>query len=134
MFSVFDSHTLARTIYGEASGEAMQTRFGVGWVVRNRMGNHNWPASAAGVCLQHGQFACWVQRFAQLTGLTDFDPTYNECVRIANTVLGGEPPSMDPTKGATFYHDVSIPKPEPPAWPIVVKTVQLQRLIFYRLP
>lgn len=134
MFSVYDSHTLARTIYGEASGEAMQVRYGVGWTVRNRIGFRNWPLSAAGVCLQHGQFDCWVKRFAQITTLSDMDPIYNECVRIANVVLGGQPHSMDPTKGATFYHDVSIPQPQPPQWPITVKTVQLGRLIFYRLP
>lgn len=134
MFSIFDAHTLARTIYGEASGENMLTRYGVGWTVRNRMGKHGWPIHAAGVCLQPGQFSCWSQRFALITGLTDLDAVYNECVRIGNTVLGGQPPSMDPTKGATFYHDISISKPEPPHWPVVIRTVQIGKLIFYRLP
>ena len=50
---------LAKTIYGEARGESIETMFAVGWVIRNRLQSKRHGKTYKDVVLQPKQFSCW---------------------------------------------------------------------------
>lgn len=58
------------------------------------------------------------------------DPTWKECLMLADDVVNER--RDDPTGGAVFYHDVSIPT-APAVWGKVTETMQVGRLVFYRM-
>lgn len=113
---------MARTIWGEARGEARLGRIAVGWVIRNRaeidLGNDGlpdwWGEGIEGVCRRPFQFSCWNKtdpNLPRLLGLTpSSDSAFREILDLAFGVLAGA--FEDPTKGSTHYHTVMIS----PAW------------------
>jgi N-acetylmuramoyl-L-alanine amidase len=55
-----DVDVMARTIMGEARGEANQGKAAVGWVISNRVSAGTWySGSVFEVCRKPYQFSCW---------------------------------------------------------------------------
>lgn len=103
--------TLARTLWGEARDQPVRAIEGVAAVVMNRVrrarerGGWWWGGDPATVCRMPLQFACWNPDGpgrAALAAVTEADPTFVVCRRIARRALAGL--LADPTGGATHYH------------------------------
>lgn len=106
-----DIHLLGLLIYGEARGENLLGKAGVGWTVINRMKDRRWPDTLAGVILQDKQFSCFNEdddNFPQLLDRAqhgrfhDRTPAWRECQYVAYGVLCNW--IIDPTQGANHYH------------------------------
>lgn len=110
-----DVEILARTIYGEARGEATAGKIAVANVVINRFKRRSWYSgdTIADTCTfcvngsRYHQFSCWN---------TD-DPTFRkvvetpakalgECLEIAQKAVDGK--LEDITHGSTHYHTLNI--------------------------
>lgn len=117
-----DREVLAATIYGEARGEIPLGRFGVAWVVHNRVlaaQAHPRPQFGTGnyrsACLAKYQFSCWNINDPNRPALLALDcahpgPVLAECLLVADAVLGGIS-AADPTHGAKWYKVTSLPWP-----------------------
>ena len=127
---------LALTMYGEARGESVEARIGVGCVVRNRVRTQYRGASYHGVCLERLQFSCWNDDDPNQAVLTTIarDLTrhitqaedFRETLFLAEGIVGDQ--LRDLTRGARHYHDVSVR----PSWAREDRRVlRLGRLIFY---
>ena len=128
---------LARTIYGEARGEAPLGREAVAAVVINRVriaedkGGYWWGEDIVSVCQKPYQFSCWLPQdpnLYQISSVTARDPLFATCLRIARRAVLGL--LHDPTLGATHYHASSIR----PGWARDQKPVaRIGRHVFYKL-
>ena len=109
-----DIATLARTLYGEARGEAWAGKVAVAWVIRNRAERGGWwGGTIDGVCRKPWQFSCWNANDpnrAKLQAVTPESPAFADCLAAAAAVLGGL--VKDPTRGACHYHAPGVR----PAW------------------
>ncbi len=56
-YALSDLDTLMLTIYGEARGEGLEGKFGVGFVIVNR--SRLWKKSIKDVCYEKNQFSCY---------------------------------------------------------------------------
>lgn len=131
-----DVDTLARTIFGEARGEALNGQIAVAWVIRNRADSPSWwgGPSVESVCRKPSQFSCWnandpnlpLMRAASLT-----DSHFLTAYGVAALVIVRQLP--DPTGGATHYlADWLSPKPD---WASkLVPTIKIGAHQFYREP
>lgn len=113
-----DLLTMARTIFGEARGEAEDRgRQAVGWVILNRSRSAKFRRrSITQVCLQPFQFSCWNKNDPNFNKIRSLQPgtgdqVFEKCFAAAKLVIGGQAP--DPTGGAMFYYATSI---KPPKW------------------
>lgn len=107
---------LARTLWGEARGETVRGIEAVAAVVVNRVraarapgGPRWWGVDIVSVCRAPFQFSCWNKNDpnrAKLLAVTEADPVFAICRRIAARAVSGALP--DPTGGATHYHARSI--------------------------
>jgi len=107
---------LARTLWGEARGEPVRGIEAVAAVVVNRVraarapsGPRWWGVDPVSVCRAPFQFSCWNPNDpnrAKIVAVTDADPVFAACKRIAARALAGALP--DPTGGATHYHTRSV--------------------------
>ena len=116
-----DRDTLARTMWGEARGEAAtldQSLAAVAWVVRNRRDANrprSWGATVDEVCRKPWQFSCWNANdpnLAKMRAVTVQDHIFARAMEIGRAVLDGQQP--DPTGGATHYHANGLH----PAWSV----------------
>lgn len=130
----FQLEIAARTVWMEARGEGLAGIVAVAWVIVNRSRSGRWFAgnnSIAGCCLFPQQFSCWntadVNRQAMAV-LPDEDPLLVACRTAVANALAGR--SLDPTRGATHYHDVRMTSP--PAWAVGrVPTCQIGHHVFF---
>ncbi len=110
-----DLDTLARTLFGEARGEAEPGHIGVIHVILNRLrlpgwwsrhGNDGIPDDTiAAVCRHPFQFSCWNRtdpNRAKMDALSRTDPLYIRLRTLAEGVITGNR-HPDPTGGATHY-------------------------------
>ena len=107
---------LAKTIYGEARGESIETMFAVGWVIRNRLKSGRHGKTYKGVVLQSKQFSCWNKN----------DPNYKVikgaikgrhwevCIGVAIIVMQLSE-RHNPIPGVHHYYDKSLDN-NPPFW------------------
>lgn len=117
-----DLDVFARTIFGEARGEAFYGQVAVAWVIMNRYlrNTTRWGRSIADVCLKPWQFSCWNKNdpnYARILAVGFDDPAYQRAFGISCLVLRGD--LLDPTGGADHYHTVGTPagaKVWPPTW------------------
>lgn len=133
-----DIDVLARTIWGEARGETLAGQEAVANVVLNRVkvaqqrGQMWWGNTIRDVCRKPYQFSCWNHNdpnYIKLTHVTEQDPLFAQCVRIARRAVHGA--LADRTKGATHYHGDYIM----PDWARGQNpTVLIGRHVFYRIP
>jgi N-acetylmuramoyl-L-alanine amidase len=109
-----DLDIMARTIWGEARGEAREGRVAVAWVVRNRLLRpKRFGATIARICQQPYAFSCWNHgdpNRSKMLSLGETDTMFSECRQIALSVLNDE--IADPTQAAQFYFnpDTAAPK------------------------
>ena len=105
------------TLFCEASGAGPQAQEAVAWVLRNRRDSGRWGHTLAEVCLHRMQFSEWNadpadnRNLLRAAACPEGDPTMVGCKQVLESVLASDGP--DPTHGALFYFDHSIP---PPAW------------------
>lgn len=141
MISPRDLELLARTIYGEARGEAWEGKIAVAWVIRNRVevdlhgdGKPDWWGEGyAQVCLTPYQFSCWNKNdpnLPKLLGVTVEDPYFRVCLAAAAAVVSNLVP--DPTKGARHYKTTTLAWPA--SWgPQRIPLARIGSHSFYRL-
>ncbi len=107
--------TMARTIWGEARGEAFAGKVAVAWVIRNRVEHPRWwGRGIAEVCMKPFQFSCWNPgdpNEKKCRAVSADDPAFVECLAAARACLEGKLP--DPTNGSDHYH---VDAGEPPYW------------------
>lgn len=116
-----DLDTLARTVWGEARGEASIGQTAVAWVIRNRSQRKSFARELVGqigavevVCRRKYQFSCWLEGDPNLPKMLKLDLKADGAsfVAIAQAVLDGE--IEDPTHGADHYYVTDMPNP--PYW------------------
>lgn len=111
--------TLARTLWGEARGEADPARSmaAVAAVVLNRRRRQTyWGKTIVEVCRKPWQFSCWNRNdpnLPQLLRVTRADARFVQALAIAADACGAAA-FRDETKGATHYYARGIARP--PAW------------------
>ena len=117
----------------EARGEGFTAKVAQIWCQRNRVQAH-WIHDNT-----YQDVACHPHQFSGLTqpgdpNLVKFpessDPSWKDCVRAAEGIIITDLYD-DSTKGAVYYHDISI-SGAPAVWGPVTKTVQVGRLVFYK--
>ena len=118
-------------IWREARGEDFVAKAGVAWVIRNRAIRGGWWGSDE----QEVVTKPW--QFSAMTATKDPNlvkwpasqsRSWKECLEVASGVACES--LSDPTHGAVYYHDISIPE-APAAWGQVKYHVRLGRLKFY---
>ena len=142
-----DQDTLARTIWGEARGEALPGMQAVAAVVMNRcavavryVADHAGrqhplygDGTAASCCKMPWQFSCWNSNDpnrAKLLAVTADDPQFVDACQIAADAIAGT--LADPTGGATSYKTNALPWPS--AWgPEVAPLAVIGDQSFYNL-
>lgn len=137
-FTTSDLLILARTIFGEARGQAFEGQVAVAWVVRNRMARgKRFAPTISGVCLAHKQFSCWNRddpTFVRMVTVELPDPAYVSAIAAAGMVLTERLP--DPTFGADHYFTAIKPPSAsvwPPRWALSMKrTAQIGDHVFYK--
>ena len=106
---------MARTIWGEARGETLTGKEAVANVILNRFklsqrrGKMWWGNTIEEICLKPYQFSCWNKNdpnYLKLKTITEADPQFAICQRIATRALNGVLP--DHVFGADHYHTVII--------------------------
>ncbi|WP_422020192.1 cell wall hydrolase [Pyruvatibacter mobilis] len=107
-----DTDIFARTIWGEGRGETRREREMIANVIMNRVADHRWPGTPAGVCLQPWQFSMWNANDpnrAKAEAVTISDPIFRQCIDIARAAQTGDLP--DYTGGANHYATHSTRRP-----------------------
>jgi hypothetical protein len=104
---------LARTIWGEARGEAPGGMEAVAAVIVNRA-NHPrwWGRDLLSVCLKPWQFSCWNEddpNRSKMLAVTPDDPDFLRALGIADRAALGR--LSDPTHGADSYADLRYSHP-----------------------
>jgi hypothetical protein len=128
---------LALCSWREARGEAYTVKIAQQWSVRNRVMNPRWWGHTwSGVVLMPSQYSSF-NRSDPNSALfpVETDPAWQDCMQIADQIYPTPPLLSDPTDGAVSYFDISIAS-NPPSWATdgsFIKTVELGRLIFYKL-
>jgi N-acetylmuramoyl-L-alanine amidase len=107
-----DIDVLARTLYGEARGEARPGRVAIACTVMNRVdraatfGGYWWGDTVAEVCKKPWQFSCWNQgdpnRDVIEGVVAEGNGLFAECIEIATQAVRLE--LCDVTFGACHYH------------------------------
>lgn len=122
-------------IFGEARGESMEVKKGVGHVAFNRSKHPRWwGRNLLEVILRPYQFSCFLSSDPNRNKLLlplkyESAETWDECFLTACGILSGELP--DNTENSDHYFDDSIPAPR---WAVEDKFVKtMGRLSFYRL-
>jgi spore germination cell wall hydrolase CwlJ-like protein len=131
----FDLEIMALTIAAEASSGSQAEREAVGWTITNRCRSGKYPANPAGVCLQRMQYSEWNgdtpdnRNLLRVAEMTEDSVTISNALAAAKVAQGL--PGLDPTGGATHYHDRSI---DPPSWarPPAEIALETPNFIFYR--
>jgi len=107
---------LAKTIYGEARGENIETMFTVGWVIRNRLQSGKHGKTYKDVVLQPKQFSCWNKgdpNYKRIKG-TIKGRLWEVCIGVAIVVMQLSE-RHNPISGVRHYYDKSLDS-NPPYW------------------
>jgi N-acetylmuramoyl-L-alanine amidase len=126
---------LAMLVFGESRSEPFQAQIGVANVACNRMRAGTFGQGIAEVALRPFQFSCFLKDDPNYEKLMDplaHEPAkiWTDCYHAASYAWMKQ--TVDPTRGAIFYHDSSL-KSAPHAWGEVERTAVIGRLSFYRL-
>ena len=107
---------LAKTIYGEARGENVETMLAVGWVIRNRLQARRHGDSYKDVVLQRKQFSCWNKddpNYKVIKG-TIKGRLWEVCIGVAIVVMQSTE-KHNPIPNVRHYYDKSLYN-NPPYW------------------
>jgi len=128
-------YCLAENIYFEAGHEPTEGKYAVAFVTQNRV-EKGFADTICGVVKQkiNGvcQFSWWCEdkpHFISTNNLLtkDYNPVYNEALRLAIDFYTNHDILKDPTNGALFYHADYVN----PNWTFAKKEVTIGRHIFY---
>ena len=103
-----DLDVTARTVYGEARGEAFEGKVAVAHVISNRAASNYMGDTLEAVCRRAYQFSCWNHsdpNHRKIAALDKSDPEYRECLSAVAAALVSDD---DPTHGARHYHTKDI--------------------------
>ena len=107
---------LAKTIYGEARGESIETMLVVGWVIRNRLQAKRYGSSYKDVVLQLKQFSCWNKddpNYKVIKGAIK-GRLWEVCIGVAIVVMQSVE-KHNPIVSVRHYYDKSVDS-NPPYW------------------
>lgn len=107
---------LAKTIYGEARGESIETMFAVGWVIRNRLQVRRHGNTYKDVVLQPKQFSCWNEgdpNYKVMEGMLE-GKLWEVCISVAMIVMRSAE-KHNPVPNVRHYYDKSLDS-NPPYW------------------
>ena len=107
---------LAKTIYGEARGESVETMLAVGWVIRNRLQAKRYGSTYKDVVLQPKQFSCWNKgdpNYRVIKGVIK-GTLWEVCIGVAIVVMQSME-KHNPVVGVRHYYDKSLDG-NPPYW------------------
>ena len=107
---------LAKTIYGEARGESVETMLAVGWVIRNRLQAKRYGDTYKDVVLQRKQFSCWNKddpNYKVIKGVIK-GSLWEVCIGVAIVVMQSAE-KHNPVVGVRHYYDKSMDS-NPPYW------------------
>ena len=107
---------LAKTIYGEARGENVETMLVVGWVIRNRLHLKHYGNTYKDVVLQPKQFSCWNKddpNYKVIKGVIK-GRLWEVCIGVAIVVMQSAE-KHNPVVGVYHYYDKSMDS-NPPYW------------------
>ena len=107
---------LAKTIYGEARGESIETMLAVGWVIRNRLQAKHYGSTYKDVVLQPKQFSCWNKddpNYKVIKG-TITGRVWEVCIGVAIVVMQSAE-KHNPIPNVRHYYDKSMDS-NPPYW------------------
>ena len=107
---------LAKTIYGEARGESVETMLTVGWVIRNRLQVKRYGKNYKDVVLQPKQFSCWNKddpNYKVIKG-TIKGRLWEVCIGVAIIVMQSRE-KFNPIPRVRHYYDKSLDS-NPPYW------------------
>ncbi len=128
----FDKQIAAITTYCEASSAAAMERRCVVHSYFNRVKDGRFGHTVAEVCLKRYQYSEWNGDAADNANLMraarakDDDTIMLDCLVAFDEVATG---AVDPTNGATHYHDKSI---APPYWAVnAQRTLETPKFLFY---
>lgn len=120
---------LAMLIWGEARGECLAAKYGVGRVVANRLQARAFGHTLQDVCLRPFQFSCFLTMDPNCRKVMeplkyDKPQIWEQCLLVARDILRvvdgqetKEDPVPDPVPGATHYYDISMDQAgQPPKW------------------
>ena len=134
-FNPKDIDLLARTIYGEARGEASdKAREAVAHVILNRMRDESgrWPKTIAEVVRQKNQFSCWNNNdpnYPLIKNVTFKDPDFRKAYQIALKAIS----SGDSVRGANHFHTTYVR----PTWAqtsqAIQRITQINQHVFYKI-
>lgn len=117
IISAVDLDAAAKTIWGEARGEAFEGKKAVGHVIMNRLDKKTWfGGTVLEVCRMPWQFSCWNENDPnrdKIGGLSFSQVSLRDGLMAFLMVLEDREDGIDPTHGATHYHSSSI---EAPKW------------------
>ena len=107
---------LAKTIYGEARGETIETMFAVGWVIRNRLHLKHYGNTYKAVVLQPKQFSCWNKDDPNYRKIKDVitGKPWEVCIGVAIVVMQSTE-KHNPIPGVRHFYDKSLDS-NPPYW------------------
>lgn len=107
---------LAKTIYGEARGENVETMLAVGWVIRNRLQSKRHGGTYKDVVLQPLQFSCWNKgdlNYKIIKGMIK-GRLWEVCIGVAIVVMQSSE-KHNPIPNVRHYYDKSMDN-SPPYW------------------
>ena len=130
---------LARTLYGEASGETKQGIEAVAHVILNRVtqaeksgGKFWWGNDIVSVCQTPYQFSCWNPgdpNRQKLMAVTADNKKFATCLRIARRAVYSQL-GADITNGANHYHTTAVS----PKWSVDKTPIaQFGTHVFFKL-
>ena len=107
---------LAKTIYGEARGESIETMFAIGWVIRNRVQAKRYGSTYKDVVLQLKQFSCWNKDDHNYKVIREVvkGRIWEVCIGVAIVVMQSVE-KHNPVIDVRHYYDKSLDS-NPPFW------------------
>jgi hypothetical protein len=101
-------------VWREAEGEGLIGKRGCAWSAWNRAEHPSWWGhDLKNVILHPHQYSSFnIGNPREKDWPNDDQPAFKDCVLVCNDIMQGA--DSDPTNGAQFYHDISIPTPK--AW------------------
>ena len=107
---------LAKTIYGEARGENIETMLSIGWVIRNRLKSGRHGNTYKDVVLQPKQFSCWNKNdpnYRVIKGMIK-GRVWEVCIGVSIVVMQSAE-KHNPVPNVRHYYDKSMDS-NPPYW------------------
>lgn len=122
----------AIAIWREARNQPKEAMSGVWWVIKNRVADHRWPSTIAGVILQPWQFSSFNKGEVNASLFPAVsDPSFRRCSEVVDA------PALeaaDPTAGSNMYHSFKTGDAHWPGWATGEHhTVDIGAFHFYRI-